>query len=112
MISKYEQSRHFVDFHIAGFTYNDGLDVIEDLKLATVVELRSESDNPYDPNAVAIYFYEKRIGYVPQVENSIISKLLYFGHDIFEASISAVALDQHPEKQFRVSVRLKDRRKV
>jgi hypothetical protein len=111
MTSTYEQSRYFADFHLAGFTYHDGLDVIENLKPGAEVELRSEPDNPHDPDAVAIYFDEKRIGYVPRVENSIISKLLYFGHvDIFEARVSTVASDQHPEKQFRVLVQLKDRR--
>lgn len=27
---RYEPSRHLMDFHVAGFAYYDGLDVIED----------------------------------------------------------------------------------
>ena len=27
----YERSRHFMDFHVAGFAYYDGLDVIDEL---------------------------------------------------------------------------------
>jgi hypothetical protein len=111
MKSTYEQSRYFADFHIAGFTYHDGLDVIEGLKQGTEVDLCPELGNPHDPNAVAIYFGDKHIGYVPQAENGIINKLLYFGHeDIFEARISTVASDQHPERQFRVVVQVRDRR--
>lgn len=35
--------------------------------------------------------------------------MLFYGHsDIFEAKIQATNLDNHPERQFRVVVRVKD----
>lgn len=37
--------------------------------------------------------------------------MLYFGHgDIFEARIQAMNLQQHPERQFRVVIYVKDGR--
>lgn len=107
----YTQSRHYLDFHIAGFTYWDGLDVMDEMKLGTPVDLKLESDNPYDPNAVALYVKGKKIGFVPGEYNSELSKMMYFGHgDIFEAFINAVHPDKHPERQFRVVVKIKDNR--
>lgn len=109
---RYEPSRHFMDFHIAGFAYYDGLDVISELKLGTPVQLVGEPDNPHDPEAVAIYYQNKKLGYIPTGKNTVFSTFLYFGHtDLFEARIQMVATDTHPERQFRVVVKVRDIRK-
>ncbi|GAA4058056.1 HIRAN domain-containing protein [Amphibacillus indicireducens] len=108
---KYERSRHLMDFHIAGFAYYDGLDVIEELTLGKHVELVPESDNPYDPEAVVIFYDGKKIGYVPKDKNALLSKLLYFGHaNIFDARIQYINKETHPERQFRVVVKIADNR--
>lgn len=111
-IKHYEPSLHFLDFHIAGFAYWDGLDVIDELSLGKEVKLISEPDNPYDSEAVVIYYQDKKLGYVPKNKNSLLSKLLFFGHqDIFEARIQYINKETHPERQFRVVVKIKDKRK-
>jgi hypothetical protein len=100
-----------LDCHIAGFTYHDGLDVIEQLKPGVSIALKSEADNPHDPNAVAVYFEETMLGYIPRVKNYKISQLLYFGYeDIFDAKISCHYPDADPENQFRIVVKIKDNR--
>ena len=107
----YEPSRYIDDFHLAGFAYYDGLDVIDELTLGQSVDLVREFNNPYDEKAVAIYYKGKKLGYIPSSHNSIISTLLYYGHgDIFEARIQMVNTDNHPERQFRVVVKVKDNR--
>ena len=65
-VHKYEPPRHIVDFHVAGFAYYDGLDVINELSLGQAVTLVVETDNPYDNEAVAIYYNDKKLGYVPK----------------------------------------------
>ena len=108
----YERSRNLLDCHIVGFTYYDGLDVIGDLKLGAPVTLKSEPENPYDPDAVAIYHGETKLGYVPKHKNSYISNLLYFGHgDIMEAKINQHKPEANTENQFRVVIKIKDKRK-
>ncbi|MGX7086995.1 HIRAN domain-containing protein [Gemelliphila palaticanis] len=108
---KYEPSRHIMDFHIAGFTYYEGIDVIDELSLGVSVDLFAESDNPYDPESIAIYYKNKKIGYVPKDKNSLISKYLYFGHnEIFESKIQYVNKEEHPERQIRVVLKIKDNR--
>lgn len=107
----FEPSRHLADFHIAGFAYCDGLQVIEELTLGKPVQLVAEPDNPYDPEAVAIFYKEKKIGYIPKDRNKLFSTLLYFGYsDIFESYIQFVNKEIHPEQQFRVVVKIKDNR--
>lgn len=108
---KYEPSRHVDDFHLAGFAYYDGLEVIEELTLGQKVELVRELDNPYDEKAVAIFYKGRKLGYIPSSHNSFISTLLFYGHgNIFEAQIQMVNTEVHPERQFRIVVKVKDNR--
>ena len=109
----YEKSRNLQDCHIAGFTYYNGLDVIHELEPGVSVNLQSEPDNPYDPDAVAIYFGEVKLGYIPRVKNNLISNLLYFGYgDIMEARINSYNPTAGPENQYRIVVKLKDHRVI
>jgi hypothetical protein len=108
----YERSRNLLDCHIAGFNYYDGIEVIDQLKLGTSVTLKAEADNPHDSEAVAIYFKEVKLGYIPQYKNAYISNLLYFGYaDIIEARINSYNLQANHERQFRIVIKLKDNRK-
>jgi len=98
---------HFADFHIAGFTYYNGVDVFENLKIGKELLLKVEPENRYDPNAVAIYYQEDKIGFVPRSENEAISKFLNLGYtDLFEVKISQIVPEANPEKQVRVVVRI------
>ncbi|WP_343031819.1 HIRAN domain-containing protein [Secundilactobacillus folii] len=107
----YEINRHFLDFHIAGFGYADGLDVIDNLTLGQPVQLVLEPDNPYDPQAIAIYFKDVKLGYVPRYQNDLLSKLLFYGYgELLEARIQMADLQAEPKQQFRVAVRIKDGR--
>jgi len=102
--------RHFATFHIAGFTYYNGVDVFENLKIGTELLLKAEPENRFDPNAVAIYYQEEKLGFVPRGENQMLCKFLNLGYfDLFEVKISQVSPETHPEKQIRVVVRIKER---
>jgi len=104
--------RHFANFHIAGFTYHNGVDVFELLKIGTKLSLKAEPKNRFDPNAVAIYYRENKLGFVPKSENEMLRKFLNLGYsDIFEVKISQVSPDEHPERQIRVVVRIKENRR-
>lgn len=107
----YEPTRQFMQFHIAGFSHWYGYEVFDQLKIGTKLELVSDSDNPYDPNAVAIMFGETKLGYVPSRCNAEIAQFLYFGHsDLFECAVTQVNPDAHPEAQVRVTVNIIDAR--
>lgn len=110
-VINYEPTRNVEDFHLAGFAYYDGLDVIDQLKPGTQVQLVAEPNNPKDANAVVIFYQGTKLGYVPSDKNSLISRLLFYGHgNILEARIQMSNTENHPDRQIRVVVKVKDNR--
>ncbi|MDR1932564.1 MAG: HIRAN domain-containing protein [Spirochaetales bacterium] len=100
--------RHFSHFHIAGFTYYDGVDVFDQLKIGAPLKLTAEPDNKFDPYAVAIYFQNHKLGYVPRDNNEEIHKFLLLGYEeLFAAKVNRVSPDEHPEQQIGVIVKLR-----
>ena len=57
---------HLTNFHIAGFGYWEGCEAFEQLKIGTKLEFVREEDNPFDPYAVAIYFGDYKLGFIPR----------------------------------------------
>jgi len=103
------KERYYSHFHLAGFTYYDGVDVFDRLKIGVTLEAKAEPDNRYDPNAVALYLDNVKLGYVPRMCNSDISKFFRLGHvHLFEFKINRVSADQNPEKQISVVVRMNE----
>lgn len=86
--------------------------MIDQLKPGTPVELVGEPSNPHDSEAVAIFYQGTKLGYIPSDKKTLISRLIYFGHgDILEARIQMSNTENHPDRQFRVVVKLKDNRR-
>ena len=110
MEQKSRKLMHFADFHIAGFAYWEGCIAFNELKIGSVLTLEREADNSFDPYAVAIYYGDKKLGFIPKGENEEISKLLDMGYrDIFDVRINQLAPDLHPQEQVSVIVYLKRR---
>jgi hypothetical protein len=106
-----EKSRNLAQCHIAGFAHYDGLDVYEKLQVGTSLRLRAEPWNKYDPEAIAVYYGDHKLGFVPRDRNALLSQLMHFGYgDILEATINRRVPEASPEMQFHFVVRLKDRR--
>ena len=52
---------------IVGSTYLDGAQqIISQLKEGDVIDLVDETDNQYDSNAIACYYHNHKIGYIPK----------------------------------------------
>ena len=100
-ISKIE--RHIGNFNIAGFTYWDGCIALDKLRIGARLRLERESENRFDPYAVAIYFGEYKLGYIPEGSNRVVSQLMDLGYgEIFDMRVQRLQLDAHPEKQVSV----------
>lgn len=97
---------HLAHFHIAGFTFYEGVSVFEKMKVGKKVKFQLEEDNKWDPRAVAIYFKGEKIGFIPRTENRIIYKLLKVGITQFEARIQKIDPTEHTERQVEVVVHL------
>ena len=100
---------HLDNFHIAGFGYWEGCEAFEHLKIGTKLELVREPDNAFDPYAIAIYYQEFKLGYVPRANNHDLSKYLDMGLDhIHEARIQRISPDQNLESQIEIILYLKN----
>lgn len=100
--------RHFTNFDIAGFTYWDGALAFQELSIGTELYFKREEDNKFDPYAVAIYYKDYKLGFIPRNMNKDISKFCEQGYaDIFEVRINRIAPDENPEDQIGVIVYLK-----
>jgi len=105
------KQRHFSNFAIAGFTYWEGCMVFEELKIGTRLSLLREWDNKFDPYAVAIYYGDYKLGFIPRAENHQISKFIESGYnDLFDVRINRISKDAHPENQVGVIVYLRPRK--
>lgn len=102
--------RHFLNDHIAGFTYWDGATVFTELKVGDKLKLVREKENQFDPYAVAIYHGENKLGFIPRSKNHDISKFLEMGYDsVFETRINRIASELHPEQQIGFVVFIKEK---
>lgn len=108
-MKKREENRlRLDDFHIAGFTHYEGLFVFNQLKIGTSLTMEWEEDNGYDPRAIAIFFNNTKIGFIPRANNSIVYKMLLMGHgDSLELLINRLSGEETPERQVGVTLFLK-----
>lgn len=100
-----EKRLHLIHCNIAGFTYWDGCIAFEHLKIGTKLKLVRDCSNRYDRKAVALYWNEYKLGYIPRTHNDTISKFLDMGHEgIFETRISRICADEEPEEQVYINI--------
>jgi hypothetical protein len=88
---------------IAGFQYYRGDAIWPILGVGKRLSLVRESFNEHDREAVAVYFGNDKLGFVPQTENSSIAQMLDRGEHL-EATISRVLNDTDPWERVRMSI--------
>lgn len=95
--------------NIAGFTYYDGIDVFDELKIGTQLQLEAEPQNTYNQNAVKVFYKNTMIGYLPNDHNEDIAKFLWAGWtNTFEVKINRITPDTHPEKQIGITIKIRE----
>ena len=89
---------------IAGFTYYDGENTIEDLRQGDQLFLKLEPDNPYDKRAIEIYTKSgMKLGYIPRDRNRIPYHLLG-QHIALEARIDKISPDEADWRKVLISL--------
>ena len=63
-------------FHIAGFQYYDGPELVHGIKEGDALSMVMEPDNPVDPFAVRLEWKGRKVGYVPRSDNGVVNPLL------------------------------------
>ena len=75
MAKRESHHEHFIHFDVAGFTYYDGCMAIGELRPGMQLMLERDTDNTHDAQAIAIYFGDKKLGYVPSNMNATLAHL-------------------------------------
>lgn len=103
---------YYAEFHVAGVQYCELIEVIEDMKVGDMVEFVRDEDNIHDHDAVAIMYKGTHIGYIPRTDTPKFTPFIDMGwNDIFEARISRINRDVHPEAQLHVVVKILKKKK-
>ena len=88
---------------LAGFRYYAAEQVWARLKVGDALELRRESDNPHDANAVAVAWRGRKLGYVPKRDNAALAWGLDRGAPL-RARISRLAPHPNPARRVEFEV--------
>jgi hypothetical protein len=90
-------------FHIAGFQFHEGPELIEHLEPGCELSLVREPKNPHDQRAVALYFGGVHIGYVPRDRNRTIARMLDQGAPLI-CRITDVDPEEDPWRAVEVAI--------
>src|SRR5688572_11078167 len=88
---------------LAGFRYYAAAQAWPQLKVGDALELRREAHNPHDPNAVAVAWRGRKLGYVPRRENAALAWGLDRGAPL-RARISRLAPHPNPARRLEFEV--------
>ena len=94
----------YKSFKIAGIAYYEALFVIEELKIGARLRLEAE-ENKHDEHAVAIYYNERKLGYIPRMYNYSIGRILRAGWNIFDAYVQKIDRDNLEIEEVALFVR-------
>ena len=75
-IPEEEKTTALLKCYIAGYAYYEGDRVINQLKPGLKLDLIREPENPYDSKAIAVYFQQHKLGFIPRVNNKVIATIM------------------------------------
>lgn len=71
-----KQKVYLLQSFVAGFRYYKGMELLLHMHEQDIVELRRQPDNEHDEFAVALYWQQEMIGFLPAASNEMIARLL------------------------------------
>ena len=92
-----------LDTVVSGFQYYQGEKVWSRLKEGRHLRLVRERNNPYDEKAVEVYRQNEKLGYIPRIDNSVISQLMDRGAGL-KATIDRLQRSNDPWERIGVQI--------
>jgi len=89
--------------NVAGFQYYQGDNVWERLDRGMPLKVCREPSNPYDYDAVALFYGRDKLGYIPRSDNTAIAQLMDRGMSV-KASITGLTRSDDPWERMRIAV--------
>lgn len=90
---------------IAGFQYYAGNEVFSELWVDTPLLLVRDIENKHDDSAVAVYYKQYQLGFVPRADNTAVAQMLDRG-EYLSARVVALAMSKDPWERVRFEVAL------
>lgn len=90
---------------LAGFQYHRASAIWPFLQVGEKLHLRREPSNPHDRYAVAVWFRNEHLGYVPRRENRTLARLMDQGERP-EATIIRLLDEENPWRKIRIRVEM------
>jgi hypothetical protein len=88
---------------LAGFQYHRAAAIWPFLQVGEKLHLRREPANPHDRYAVAVWFRNEHLGYIPRRENRTLAQLLDHGERL-ETTIVRLLEEENPWRKIRYRV--------
>jgi hypothetical protein len=89
--------------YIANYQYHKGQQLEHLFEPGTAFDLKHEPENPFDEDAVAVFYQDKKIGFVPQTSNVPIAQKLRQGRRL-KARVARLAPQEEPWARVQVQV--------
>jgi hypothetical protein len=89
--------------YIANYQYHKGQQLEHLFEPGTSFDLKHEPENPFDEDAVAVFYKDKKIGFVPQSSNVPIAQKLKQGRQV-RAKVARMLPDEEPWARVHVQV--------
>ncbi len=103
--SRSRRTVQLLESPLAGCQHHRAAGVWPFLRQGEALRLVREPNNPHDPNAIAVYFRNDRLGYVPRRENRALAAMLDRG-ETMEARITRLQQADNPWQRLRFSIAL------
>ena len=91
------------EFMLAGYQYHRADGVWSFLQVGEALRLKREPYNQYDPDAIAVYFKNDMLGFIPSSENQLLAQMMDQGESL-EASIIQLLPGSKAERGVKLSV--------
>ena len=88
---------------IAGFQYHGGEKILSSLREGQPLRLVREPTNRFDTRAIAVYWRERKLGYIPRADNPILCNLMDDGYRL-KAEIAWTCSEAAPWEKVGVLV--------
>ncbi len=90
------------EYRLAGYQYHRASAVWPFLREGEALTLKREPHNPHDPSAIAVWFRNEKLGYVPRRENRVLAQMMDLGKKV-EGQIVQLLNEHNPWQRIRIS---------
>ncbi|MET0051807.1 MAG: HIRAN domain-containing protein [Candidatus Thiodiazotropha sp.] len=89
---------------LAGFQYHRAPAIWPFLQVGESLHLRREPTNAHDRYAIAVWFRNEHLGYIPQRDNRTLARLLDQGERLETTIVRLLEEEQNPWRKIRLQV--------